>query len=164
MTPEATQLAVGVGIDSPVKGLGMMVAAFEQYDAATKRADLEAAMKRLNSLRAARGVAPAQLAVGPWPVLDDAERRIRGGEHPSTATQRAVEAMGRSGGWMLSIDPKTMVFPDALVDAPSLSLGLQLFHHRVPGSPWGFFVAVAVALDDASAPRSAHREGAAAHL
>jgi len=150
----ASRIAIGEVAQPDEK---LLAAVFGVYALADGRDYAREAQRVLEELAAARRRAgkPAPLVVGTLNEAGaDAAQVLGRGETPrqglGLALARAADAAsGRAvHAWALEYElPQGLRFPDELLNAPTVQLGIGVGGYRPPGAPWWHYVVFLIAAD-----------------
>jgi hypothetical protein len=154
LDPQADHLAVGV-IGSPRQGfLGALFATYANFELGDVQAHVNQVERRLNELRARRGLPRAErlpkleadlaAVVG---KVSNGEVDAKQGLEQATAIAAELTHMPVRAFYVDAIDLADLAIPDEIIATQSLRVAIGVGEHQVAGDPWHRYIAYFVIAD-----------------
>lgn len=159
LDPTMTQIAVGLTRDDPVPGLGGFITTYAPFTKRDPRPIADYAQKKLDQARAKRGLPATRRR--PLQALAMALSRIEGGADPTEVFREAAESAQFemknpvTAGYQVVSHPSQIVFPETLVEQPTVAIDIRVVQHDFPETNWGTYIVFFFFADDPNAPRTA---------
>lgn len=168
LDPTMTQVAVGLSQNDPVQGISGFITTYAPFTKRDPRPIADYAQKKLDQTRAKRGLPATRRR--PLQALAMALSRIEGGADPTEAFREAADSaqyeMKRSvtAGYLVVSHPSQIVFPEPLVEKPTVAIDIRVVQHDFPNTNWGTYIVFFFFADDPNAPRTATLPASPRHL
>ncbi len=168
LDPTMTRVAVGLSQNDPIQGLSGFITTYAPFTKRDPRPIADYAQKKLDQARASRGLPATRRR--PLQALAMALSRIEGGADPTEAFREAADSaqyeMKRSvtAGYLVVSHPSQIVFPEPLVEKPTVAIDIRVVQHDFPDTNWGTYIVFFFFADDPNAPRTATLPPSPRHL
>jgi hypothetical protein len=154
LDPASRVIAVGPALPEAGPAVGAAVTTYALFDSDDHRREEATLYRRIDALRAARGLAPARFISG-FPEMHEHAWRVA---HEGAAPHDELQAMltvakSRSGQSAFGAEVETSSIercplPELVVRGDELHIAVAVTHHKVPGAAWGQYVVFFVSVED----------------